>query len=166
MGGALLVPGNVTPCAEFNIYADAHAAHIVLHAGWPIRLVSLDVTTKALLKRAQIAELAANNNPVTAFIMQATDHYFDIFGKALQLTAFQMHDPLCLAAAIHPELLTWQEAYVGVELAGRLTYGETVAFFERPGASQQYTANVLASIDVNAELFIQWYLDCIRTTFS
>src|SRR5215469_16178453 len=35
MGGALLVPGNVTAAAEFNIYADPHAAHMVLHAGWP-----------------------------------------------------------------------------------------------------------------------------------
>jgi len=42
MGGALRVPGNVTPSSEFNIHEIHNAAHIVLRAGWPLRLVSLD----------------------------------------------------------------------------------------------------------------------------
>ncbi|KAI6125693.1 nucleoside hydrolase [Pisolithus croceorrhizus] len=53
MGGALDVPGNATPVAEFNIYADAHAANEVLSIDTPERglpsdrvvLLPLDITT-------------------------------------------------------------------------------------------------------------------------
>jgi inosine-uridine nucleoside N-ribohydrolase len=132
MGGALRVPGNVTPIAEFNIFCDPHAAHIVLHAGWPIRLVTLDTTTVTLLQREQVETLARRESKITDFIKQATAYYFDIFGAAEDVTGFQMHDPLCLAAAFQPELLTWQPVYVDVELADILTSGQTVGYFKYP----------------------------------
>lgn len=166
MGGALRVPGNVTPAAEFNIFADAHAAHIVLHAGWPLRMVTLDATTRALLKRELVNELAANGGPVPTLIKHMIDYYCDVFGKALQLNVFQMHDPLCVAAVFRPDLLTWQRAYVDVELTGTRTFGETVATFEIPGRSVQYQPNVLASTDVDNESFIQLYLERIRQGFA
>lgn len=166
MGGALRVPGNITPTAEFNIFVDPHAAHVVLHAGWPIRLVSLDTTTRTLLKRELVEQLAANGSPVTTLMQRMVAYYCDIFGGARQLDAIQMHDPLCLAAAFRPDLLTWQEAYVDVELAGKLTLGETVAFFARPDRPLPHVPNILASVDVDAEGFIQLYCERIQATFG
>ncbi len=171
MGGALRVPGNVTPEAEFNIYADPHAAHIVFHAGWPIRLVSLDVTNKTLLKREQVQALASNGSPVTQLIQQMVDNFLNIFGFARGITAFQMHDPLCLAAAFQPELITWEPAYVDVELAGTLTLGETVAYFAKrtedidPSLEHLHPPNMLTSVGADVERFIALYLDRIQTTF-
>ncbi|HJT56648.1 MAG TPA: nucleoside hydrolase [Ktedonobacteraceae bacterium] len=162
MGGALRVPGNDTPTAEFNIFADPHAAHIVLHAGWPIRLVSLDVTTATLLQREQVDMLAQNGSPVTRLMRQMLDHYFDTFGPKYGVTAFQMHDPLCLAAAFRPDFISWEPSYVDVELAGTLTLGETVAYFRRPDSP---LPNVLASVGVDAERFIRFYLERIEDTF-
>ena len=43
MGGAIAVPGNVSPVTEANIGGDPHAADRVLTAGWPLALVGLDV---------------------------------------------------------------------------------------------------------------------------
>src|SRR5947209_11594921 len=97
MGGALRVPGNTTPTAEFNIYVDPDAAHMVLHAGWPIRLVSLDVTMQAELCREQVAVLARSKSPVTTATEQMLTYYFDVFSSQYGISAFHMHDPLCLA---------------------------------------------------------------------
>lgn len=43
MGGSGLTPGNITPLAEFNFYADAEAAHLVLTAGLPLTLVGWEI---------------------------------------------------------------------------------------------------------------------------
>ena len=170
MGGALRVPGNVTPAAEFNIFCDPHAAHIVFHAGWPIHLVTLDTTTVTLLQRKQVETLARRESKITDFIKQATAYYFDIFGAANDVTGFQMHDPLCLAAAFQPELITWEPAYVDVELTGSLTLGETVAYFERtedidPSLERLHVSNMLTSVGVDVERFISLYMDRIGSSF-
>jgi purine nucleosidase len=158
----LRVPGNDTPTAEFNIFADPHAAHIVLHGGWPIRLVSLDVTAVTLMKREQVDTLAQNGSRVTRLMRQMLDHYFDVFGPRYSITAFQMHDPLCLAASFQPDFISWEPSFVDVELAGTLTLGETVAYFGRPDSPPP---NVLASVGVDAERFIRFYLERIQATF-
>ena len=49
MGGAVDHPGNVTPSAEFNVFADPEAAEIVFESGVPITFFPLDVTLKLLL---------------------------------------------------------------------------------------------------------------------
>ncbi len=163
MGGAVLVPGNVTPSAEFNIFADPHAAHIVFHAGWPLRLVSLDVTARTLLPRQKIEELATHGTKVTTAIQQMMDYYFTVHGPVYGNAGFQMHDPLCLVAAFQPDLITWKQAYVDVELAGTLTLGETVGYFNRPDAPEP---NMQVSVDVDSERFIDMFVERIGKMFG
>lgn len=157
MGGALRVPGNVTPVAEYNIYADPHAAYIVLHAGWPIRLVTLDVTTVTLLTSEQITRLP--DNRVTMLIKYMIDYYLHSSAALDKDGGFPMHDPLCVGAVIQPELITWEPAYVDVELASNLTLGATVAQFGLHDGLHALRSNVRASVAVNAKQFAQLYLD-------
>ncbi len=163
MGGALRVPGNTTPSAEFNVLADPHAAQIVLHAGWPIRLVSLDATMQTPLSRAQIETFTREGGRVKTFIKQMLAYYFDVFAPKYNVAALHLHDPLCLGVAFQPDLIIWEPAYVDVELSGTLTLGETVAFFNRPNAPKP---NIQASVCVDAGRFVQLFLDRVGTTFA
>lgn len=162
MGGALQVPGNITPAAEFNIHADPHAASIVLHAGWPIRLVSLDVTQLVSLQREQIEQLAHHGGPVTARIQEMMNYYFDVFLPQYGGSGFHMHDPLCLAAVFQPDLITWQPLYVDVELTRTLTLGETLAYDSRHTTQ---APNVHASVAVDAERFLRMFVERIGSAY-
>jgi inosine-uridine nucleoside N-ribohydrolase len=170
MGGALRVPGNVSPAAEFNIYVDPHAAHIVLHAGWPIRLVSLDVTNQTVMTREQFATLAETGHPVTRCIREMTDFYYREFAEPRGSDVFSLHDPLCLAAAIHPDLIEWRRAHVDVELSGTLTSGATIAYFEQaedldPALADARKPNVLASTGVDRERFVTLYMETLSSSY-
>ncbi len=156
MGGALRVPGNVTPAAEFNIYADPHAAHIVFKAGWPIRLVSLDATNQTAMSREQARQLAQNGSPITRCIEQMLEYYFDRYAPLHEHPVLRLHDPLCLAAVLRPDFIQWESASVDVELNGALTLGETVAFFQKPGAPAPH---MQVSVGVDAEGFSAWLLE-------
>src|ERR1043165_6318683 len=75
MGGAIQEGGNMTALAEFNIYVDPHAAHIVFHSGIPITLIPLDVTHKCLLKQEHIDRLMKINSPITHLIRDSMEVY-------------------------------------------------------------------------------------------
>ena len=56
MGGAV-AEGNITPAAEFNIWADPEAAARVFASGIDVTMAGLDVTHKALLRPEHADEL-------------------------------------------------------------------------------------------------------------
>jgi inosine-uridine preferring nucleoside hydrolase len=61
MGGSY-TRGNVTPAAEFNIFVDPEAAAVVFEAGWPLTMVGLDVTQRALAGEQVLQRIARLGN--------------------------------------------------------------------------------------------------------
>ena len=63
MGGARLEAGNVTASAEYNIYADPHAAAVVCGSGVPLVALGLDATHQVRSTPARIARIRALGSP-------------------------------------------------------------------------------------------------------
>ena len=123
MGGAVEVPGNITPHAEFNIYEDPWSANVVFTSGVPVTLVGLDVTHRTFMHRrdgpswfegtTRSADLA---NRILA----------DRFRERADAQEFFLHDPLAVAASIEPDILTYRRAQVSV-VTDESERGRTVA---------------------------------------
>jgi ribosylpyrimidine nucleosidase len=127
MGGAVNL-GNTTPAAEFNIYADPEAAHVVFTSGVPIVMMGLDVTNQALATPEIIARMNAIGNKagrLFADIMSFTLKSQQVNG----LAAGPVHDVLAVTYLVAPEIFQMKEMYVELELNHGPSYGRTVCDF-------------------------------------
>lgn len=159
MGGSIREGGNITPQAEFNIYADAHAAHVVFHSGIPITLIPLDVTHKCMLYVEQIKQLNQQESPITRFVADATATYIKFTKNKTGVAGCALHDPLTLATIIAPELLMLEEHYVDVDISSGPSMGSTFAdFYGNTGKP----ANMKVALDVRGEDFVELFLQRIE----
>jgi inosine-uridine nucleoside N-ribohydrolase len=129
MGGGHEI-GNVTPAAEFNVWADPEAAAMVFSAGFPkVTLVPLDATHRALVSQTDCDRLRALGTPAgeaaAAFIGHRIGVHDDIQKMAVAHTA-PVHDALAVGAVIDPTLIATRRFNVAVETVGALTVGRTV----------------------------------------
>ena len=126
MGGASRAGGNVTPAAEFNFYADPHAAARVLDCGRPITIISLDATHQVLAGPAHADRLArAGGEParcLAALLRPAAHSRTTRFGP----DRLPIHDPCTIAWLLQPELFRAEPVPVAVETEGTHTLGAAV----------------------------------------
>jgi inosine-uridine nucleoside N-ribohydrolase len=157
MGGAVAVPGNVTPAAEFNIHVDPEAASAVFASGLPIELVPLDVTRQVVLTSRDLgAALARHGGGTARFIEDFTAHGFDLEkGRGDGMMA--LHDPLAVGVALDPSLVTFEALHIAVECEGRLTRGMTVADRRRHRAGLGPTCR--AAVEVDGPRFLRLVLE-------
>ena len=114
MAGAVDVPGNVTPDAEFNAYVDPDAAREVFDAGLRVDLVPLDATRQTTMNRDQLhAALAHRPGPLAARIAACTEETFRLWGY------MHLHDPLAVGLAVDASLAQWQPARIAVGDSGQ-----------------------------------------------
>jgi purine nucleosidase len=126
MGGGYFEGGNTTPTAEFNIYVDPHAAHVVFTSGVKLTMHPLDVTHKALMTREWIDSLRALGTRTGTAAAAMLDFYerFDMekYGEA----GGPLHDPCVIAYLLCPELFGGKDCNVRIETSSELTMGMTV----------------------------------------
>jgi len=146
MGGAVDVPGNVTPTAEFNMSVDPEAAHRVLAAGLMLDIVPLDATRQAVLPRAGMrATLARSPGPLAARVQAFSERGFRIAHSDGE-QGMALHDPLAVGLAIDPSLAKWE--------AVRLAIGPDGETLRAGGAP-----NCRVAKGVESDRFIRLFLD-------
>ena len=158
MGGATR-EGNVTPCAEFNIYADPDAASIVLKAGAPIVLCPLDVTEKAVLTPEDMEELRSSGNDAGKFVFDILQKPWE-FHKSIGNEGVQMHDSCPVLYLAFPEMFEAEEAGVVVETKSELTRGKTVT--DLYSDKQFEFKNALVVLDVDRKAFSEKLKELIK----
>lgn len=158
MGGAASTYGNVTPAAEYNIYADPEAARLVFQAGFPkLTMVGLDVTRRALLREEHIESL--RQEKIRRYVDESTAAYRKRYEQINGVRACAMHDPLAVAVALDRDLVSSASYFVDVETRSELCDGQTVCDFQgRLGRP----ANMEVCLDVSGQAFIKLFTDALN----
>jgi inosine-uridine nucleoside N-ribohydrolase len=129
MGGGHAV-ANVTPSAEFNIWADPEAAALVFAAGFrKLTLVPLDATHKAVISTEQCRTLRASGKPAAeaaAIFVEKRIEGYRGYQPLAGADAAPVHDALCVASLVEPDIIETEAYHVDVETRGALTVGRTV----------------------------------------
>jgi pyrimidine-specific ribonucleoside hydrolase len=160
MGGAISVPGNVTAAAEFNFFVDPEAAAQVLEAGLPVELIPLDVTRKVVLDQSVLTERLRRcaDDLIARFILDFTLHGF-AFGAAQEGGGIVLHDPLAMAVALDPSLVTFEAMSVEVECEGKLTRGLSLADRRALPAHRKRVPGCRVAMDVDSEAVLRLFLE-------
>jgi purine nucleosidase len=125
MGGAVGA-GNRTASAEFNIFADPHAAKIVFDCGRPFTMFGLDVTHKAIASPARIAALRSLGEPVGETIASLLEVYRVPYQERYGWDGAAVHDMCAIAYLIDPTLFTTQSMSVCIDIHEGPNFGRTV----------------------------------------
>ena len=150
MGGAVRVPGNVSPVATANLHEDPESAAILYESGVPITQVGLDVCDRAGFSTGQFERLAQCPAPAVALLVAAsgfTRRAYQRMGRLADGEAVRYNDVPAMAFAIDPTLMESRRMYVSVDTVSDLTRGQTVADWY---GSTGFAPNVDVCLDVDA----------------
>jgi inosine-uridine nucleoside N-ribohydrolase len=148
MGGSI-AEGNMTPAAEFNIWADPEAAQAVLRSGIDTTMIGLDVTHRAVTTPALQERLRATGH-VGVFVADLVDFFAVYHRETYGWDGAPIHDAVALAQVIRPGIVTTVACNVEVELESELCRGRTVV--DRWHRTER-TPNASVGVDLDAPAF-------------
>jgi inosine-uridine nucleoside N-ribohydrolase len=158
MGGAI-AEGNVTPAAEFNIWADPEAAARVFASGLDITMIGLDVTHKALMTSAH-ADLLRGAGRTGRMVAELYDFFHRFHAATYGFDGSPIHDAVAVAHVFGPGLVDTAERHVAVECGSELCRGRTVVDLWRRTDNEP---NAHVAVDIDADAFIELLLARLAT---
>jgi len=147
MGGSTDI-GNVTPYAEFNIWADPEAAAVVFDSGVAITMAGLNLTRQVTMGPSEIAALRASGTATASTAADGLDFYSDFSLANYGVKMSAMHDPCAVLEVARPDLFQRADMSVNVETTGTHTRGMTVCD-QRPNAADPDTDVLIGAEQVS-----------------
>jgi purine nucleosidase/pyrimidine-specific ribonucleoside hydrolase len=159
MGGSTGA-GNWRPLAEFNIFVDPEAAHVVFTSGLPVTMCGLNVTHQALATDDVLAELTALGTPLARLVVDLLGFFAERYRRIWGFAAAPVHDPVAVARVIDPRVVGCVPAHVAIELAGTHTRGATAV--DRHGVTGR-EPNAQVALELDHAGFWALVTDAVRT---
>jgi inosine-uridine nucleoside N-ribohydrolase len=154
MGGAI-AEGNVTPAAEFNIWADPEAASRVFTSGIDVTMIGLDVTHKALFRPADSERLAATSR-VGKLVAELFGFYQQFHSEQYGWDGSPVHDAVAVAHVVRPGLVETADRGVVVDCGGELSRGRT--YVDLWGRAH-WEPNAHVAVDIDAQGFVDFLVE-------
>jgi inosine-uridine nucleoside N-ribohydrolase len=158
MGGSIGL-GNVTPAAEFNIWADPEAAARVFAADMDLTMIGLDVTHQALLM-TEDAERLRSSGRTGRMVAELYDFFHRFHADTYGFSGSPIHDAVALASVFRPELVQTERRHVAIECASELTRGRTVVDLWRRTGEQP---NADVAVGIAGRSFIELLIERLPT---
>ncbi|MFQ5558689.1 MAG: nucleoside hydrolase [Acidimicrobiales bacterium] len=115
MGG----PGNASPLAEYNLWADPEAARVVVRSGVDLEIVGWDVSiASAAVTPQRAAQIRAVDSPLSEFTMKVQSRVAELVADHPILDGPDLPDPITMAYAIDPSVATTAMVAVDVVTCG------------------------------------------------
>ncbi|MBM7583798.1 purine nucleosidase [Bacillus pakistanensis] len=164
MGGAFLVPGNVTEVAEANFYGDAQAADYVCQTSPNLTVIPLNVTRKALITPALVNYIDSRaTSPIEKMIKPILDFYYEAYQQLEPgIDGTPQHDLAAVMAALDiPDLYRYSNRVVRVQHEESFANGLSIADF-RPGSMDCFGLDCdRIATEINENVFISNVLEIL-----
>lgn len=165
MGTAGLGPGNASPVAEFNVYADAKAYKIMLDSGLPINVIGLDMCDgDAMWTDDQFTELEGLNG-TGKFVAESFGKIREFYKKNGSEDVMNC-DSVAMMCALYPEFV---KNTVNTHASCITDKGETYSqvIFYKEGftydvVKNNFDYNVALVTEVEKTVYFKNYLEAIR----
>ena len=156
MGGAI-AEGNMTPAAEFNVWADPEAAQAVLDAPLDVTMIGLDVTHKAVTG-PDVQRRLRDAGSIGVFVAELVDFFTVYHRETYGWDGAPIHDAVAVAHVLRPGLVQTKLRNVEVERESELCRGRTVVDLwhrtDRP-------ANAHVGVDLDSAAFFDLLVERI-----
>ncbi len=126
MGGAHFNGGNITPVAEFNLFADPIAAEIVLKSGVKLTYLPLDVTHKVLTSEARLKKIADIKNNASKVVGDILNEYVKGDMEHYGISGGPVHDATVIGYLLKPSLFSGRQVNMVVDSREGPTFGQTI----------------------------------------
>lgn len=158
MGGAYGT-GNFTPSAEFNIFADPEAAHVVFSSDIPMVMMGLDLTHQTVCTPDIIARMEKVGNTAGQLFSDIMNFTLKTQHENYGLAAGPIHDATCIGYLIHPDGFKTQNMFVEVDINRGPCYGRTVC--DELGVTGN-VPNTKVGITIDTNWFWDLVEECVR----